>query len=640
MKRVGIYVFFDEDGYVDDFVIFYLRSLLKNLDRLIVIVNGTITAEGRKRIESEKIEVFVRENKGIDFWAYKAGIELIGWSELKKYDELVLTNCSCYGPLYPFEEIFSKMDSEKADFWGMVKHPRLNMRIFKAQKKDYLYEHIMSYFMVIRKKMLNSPEFKTYWDNLCEINSYEEAVSWHENMFTSYFENAGFTCSTFVDLKKYEKRIYNSSIQMAYDLAKEDRCPLVKKKAIFAEYSNFLTFCNGHQPRQLMDFIDKETDYDVNYIWKNLLRTQKGSVLKNNLHLNYILPIKCKNTEKSIKYSVALILYIYYEDMIEYCFEYAKSMPQYSHIYIITINKKIEEVAKNIFCNLMVSKVEYLQQENRGRDVSAVLVTAKGIIPQYDYVCFAHDKKTPTLEVGLMGEDYCRHCFEGVLKNKNYVANILEMFDQNPYLGFLTPPPPIFGDFYQITGREWGTDFEIAQDVLKNKLNLKIKMDNQPVAAYGTVFWFRSKAFKTLLTYDWKYSDFPKEPIGRPDGTILHALERLYPLLAQHDGYLSGWIMPSDFASVYMGNLYYMLRNLNLRLFSRYGYERFQNIVNMLDNEWKVSKKFKFIDVLGKEIKYLKYKIMSKITWGKTRKKYKLKRKALKNKFKQLKLNW
>ena len=52
----------------------------------------------------------------------------------------------------------------------------------------------------------------------------------------------------------------------------------------------------------------------------------------------------------------------------------------------------------------------------------------------------------------------------------------------------------------------------------------------------GTMFWARSAALKPLFDLKLARDDYPPEPIPY-DGTILHAIERLLPFVAQHAGY-------------------------------------------------------------------------------------------------------
>ena len=64
---------------------------------------------------------------------------------------------------------------------------------------------------------------------------------------------------------------------------------------------------------------------------------------------------------------------------------------------------------------------------------------------------------------------------------------------------------------------------------------------------YGSVFWFRPKALEPLFAHGWQHSDFPPEPLPQ-DGTISHAIERIYPFVAQSAGYYPAVVMSKNYA--------------------------------------------------------------------------------------------
>ena len=65
--------------------------------------------------------------------------------------------------------------------------------------------------------------------------------------------------------------------------------------------------------------------------------------------------------------------------------------------------------------------------------------------------------------------------------------------------------------------------------------------------------------------FGWKYEDFQKEPY-KIDGTISHAIERLYCIVAQDEGYFSATVMSDDYARTELTNLDYMAREFSARI--------------------------------------------------------------------------
>ena len=580
MKRVAIYFFYDKDGIVDGYVDYFLEDLKKNLDRLIVVCNGKLTSEGRKKFSKYTNEIIVRENKGFDVWAYKEGIEYIGWDNLKNYDELIMLNMTIMGPIYPFKEMFDEMDSRKdLDFWGITKFHKFPVDPWGLIQYGYIPEHIQSHFIAVRKPMLKSYEFKQHWEKMRMINTYFESVSYHESIFTKKFNDKGFKSDTYVNSNDLKDFTDHPIIDYPKKIIKENKCPIFKRRSFFNSYDNFLTRGMGRSSLELFKYIEKNTNYDVNLIWDNILRVENMYDIKNTLHLNYNLPSDYSLLEDNKSQKIGLFFHIYFEDLIEECFHYVSNVPEYTDIFITTDeeNKKIK--IENKFSKLK-NKVDVKVIENRGRDVSAFLVPNREEILKYDIACFAHDKKTKQLHPELKGEEFKYKCLENILGNKNFVNNIIDLFIKNPRLGLLSPPAPNHAEFYGNLGREWGENYDITVELL-NDLNIESNIDKSkaPIAPYGTMFWFRPKAMKKLLEKTWVYKDFPEEP-NKIDGTILHAIERAYPFVVQEAGFYSANVLNEEFSRVEMTNLGFMLSSLNKtlysnKLFQHYGMQYF-----------------------------------------------------------------
>ncbi|KQO15436.1 rhamnan synthesis protein F [Paenibacillus sp. Leaf72] len=598
MKRAAIFLFYDKDGIVDDYIPYMLEDINKNVERLVVVCNGKLTVEGREKFEKLTKDIVVRENKGFDVWAYKEGIDYIGWESLSDYDELVLLNYTMFGPLYPFKEMFDEMDKRNIDFWGITKHYGSDDDWTGGNMKyGYIPDFIQSFFIVIRKRMLNSFEFKKYWNNMRPIGSYIESMAFHEGIFTKDFVDSGFSCDVYIntdDLKEYTQA---PTTYAPLELMKR-RCPIVKRKVFFDYYDYYLRYNTGEVGLESYEYIRNNLDYDVELIWNNVLRTSNQADIKKNMQLNYILPTKYseKRTTQG-NANVALIMHLYFEDLIQNCFEYAKAMPKEADVYITTNTEEKKKAILQVFDKLECNKLEVWVIANRGRDVSSLLVASKDIIMNYDYICFAHDKKTAQIKPYSVGESFMYKCFENILGSREFVENIIQTFEDNSKLGLLTPPPPNHGIYYSTIGLEWSNNFKNTK-ILLEKLGMKdIPMDGlkEPIAPLGTMFWFRSKALKTLIDYDWKYEDFPKEP-NDMDGTILHAIERIYPYVAQHEGYYPAWVFSDKYAKIEITNLHHMLREINTAIFENgmYRYQHHSDIVGGVRNSIGKKRSFKF----------------------------------------------
>ncbi len=556
-KRCCICVFWEKDGIVRDYFTYYLKGLQEVAEKILVVVNGKMSSESKTLLTNIGIDILIRENKGIDFWAYKAGIEHIGYEKLSEYDELILTNCTCYGPIRPLSEMFEEMKSRDCDFWGITKHPDAKNLLIRKKKETRVIEHIQSYFFVIKKSMFISKDFKNYWKTLKPVKNLIEAVAYHEIKFTKYFEDRGYKSDSFINIESH-RHLVDNPIYATLNLLKTLKLPLVKRKAISDKYSRSLVRQIIPRSIQILQYLKDNTNYDINMIYQDILATKPMSEITANLNLNFVLSSDFATDSNIHSNKIALILYIYYEDLVDYCLKYAASMPEGADIYIVSSKKTVLDLCKQKEKLLSDYNIFYREKNNQGRDVSAYLVTCSDVFDNYDYVCCMHDKKSAGASYNLIGQEFSYHCFECNLKSKAYVKNIINLFNTNPYLGLLCPQPIEYGGVYTISYEIGKTEtYNYLLNLFKN-LNLHVPFDMHPVAPFGAMFWVRGKAMTPLFRHSWAYEDFPKEPLII-DGTISHAIERIYPSIAQEAGYLTGCIIPEDYAANYINNLHYYL---------------------------------------------------------------------------------
>lgn len=567
VKRLVIYFLYDKQGIADDYILYMLNALKENNSEILLVCNGLLVDESRAKLEKIVDSIIVRENKGFDVWAYKTGIDSLGWDKLGEYDEMIMMNATIMGPVYPFQEMFSAMDAKDLDFWGITKfHKYEEGDPFGTIEVGYIPDHIQSHFIAVRKEMINSKAFQEYWDNMGPINDYRDAVGKHEAMFTMRFAQKGFKWDVYADI---EGDFNNHPILCAAeDMLIKKRCPIFKRRSFMQPYDNIISDTVGQSTIELYDFIKNHTDYDEDMIWQNILRLENMADVKKNMQLNYILSSKDSTVSEDLisNKKIALIIHAYFDDLLEYCCHYASSMPPSADIYVTVPNEKNKQSAEEIFSRLP-NKVKVMVIENRGRDVSSFLVASKSFIMDYDYVCFMHDKKVGQISPKSIGYGFSYKCFENLLASEDFVKNVIDTFENNPRLGMLMPPPPNHGDYYFTLGLEWGNNYH-ATKKLADKLGLTIPIsaDKESISPLGTMFWLRPKSMKKLFDMDWEYEDFPKEP-NNFDGTLLHAVERIYGLVVQQEGYYPAWVFCEHGASIEITNLNHMIRSLNTTMF-------------------------------------------------------------------------
>lgn len=555
MKRLGIFFFYEKNGDVDPFITYYLADLVKNLSELVVVCNGKLSEQGREAFSQYTDHIIVRENKGLDVWAYKTALDAYGWQALSEFDEIVMTNSTLMGPVRPLQEMFDAMaEKQDLDFWGLTIHHGAKTNPFKGKHLyRYLPVHIQSHFIVYRKRFVQSKELQTYWDEMPMIESYNDSVQRYEAVFTKQFEDKGFKWDVYVrtdDLKDFTDY---PLLVCPVRLLRDKHCPLFKRRSFMHPMEAYLNDTAGEPVQELYEYLRDETDYPMDLIWKNMIRTMHPHDFTRNLGLTRIIAPTVQDAVAAesvcCERRIALAMHLYFMDMLDQSTAFAAKFPPQTDVFISTNSEEKKRRIEQAFAPLALHSVTVLVVENRGRDVAAFLCDLAPHLRGYDYACFMHDKKAIQTKPGSVGASFGYVCNENVCKNAAHVRNVLCEFENDPYLGILCPPYPTHGLYFlNMCSGGWGPNFENTKKLLKELgLNVPISGEESPIAPFGSVFWFRPKALAPLFDRGWQHEDFPPEPLPQ-DGTISHAIERIYPFVAQAAGYYPAVVMSRDFA--------------------------------------------------------------------------------------------
>ena len=361
--------------------------------------------------------------------------------------------------------------------------------------------------------------------------------------------------------KQSEKPFLDFPVEMIRELG----FPFFSLDVFLRSFQEAILTTLGHQARLLLKEL-RDRNFDVDPLMKYLTVSCHQSDLLYTMQFFYVLPSEQmfhqKKNELSENKTLALGMHLYYTDMIPQSRAYAERFPEETDIIITTSDdekkKRIEREFSGIKCNSLDVRVI----QNRGRDVSSLLVGMRDIA-EWKYVCYYHDKKTLQTKPGSIGVGFSYQCAENLFASTDYVKNIVHLFETEERLGMLSPPPPNHSDYYFTMGLPWGPNWNRSLELyLDLGLTVPIAAEKVPVAPLGTCFWFRGAALRDLLNRDWKYEDFPPEPNGT-DGTILHAFERIYPFCAQEAGYYPAYICSDRFAANLRTTLLHYVRKYN-----------------------------------------------------------------------------
>lgn len=561
-NRVGVAFFYDPEGIVDEYMFYLLKEMQKFTSRMVVVINDPVKAEHEASLLKLGVEVLIRENTGFDVYAYKAALAHIGFDALADFDELLLFNHTFFGPIFPFEEMFSKMEAQPCDFWGVTAHKAAPSPFTDDAEMPW---HLQSHFIAVRKRILREPHFRNYWWNLPPIETYEQSIMYHEIRFTPYFRELGYEVHAYVQDKLYESA---NPIFDNIDLLIENRCPIIKRRTFFHDYVYHEK--NGVDLPRALRLIRDRSSYNLGMIWRNILRSVDLRTLNANAVLTSIFPdVRLKDPSKAnpgFHGKVAVCVHIFYPEMAEHIMNLCDNIPGVFDVIVTTDTKeKAEQIRTVANSRERTSKLLIrILDENRGRDMAALFVGCRDLFAgtEYDLVCRLHTKKSPQ-DGQALSNIFKRHLEENLLASPGYVQNIFDMFEESPWIGLAFPPVIHIG--YPTLGQAWFTNKPTVER-LAAEMDIAVKLDvDTPVAPYGGMYWFRPKALRKLFMRHWAWDNFPPEPIYH-DGDLPHGLERLLAYVAQDEGFITQQVMSISIAEQNYVSLEYKLQKIGSTL--------------------------------------------------------------------------
>jgi lipopolysaccharide biosynthesis protein len=238
-RRLTIFSHYDKRNVISDSDIFYVKSLKDAESDVVFVSNCELSSEQRASVTPYVESLLQRSNVGFDFSAWRDCIDTIGWTRLRAYDELVLANNSCYGPIFPLREMFAAMTDRCCDFWAITgfpslrNSPRAEASLLPGRNIPL---HLQSYFMAFRKSVLRSDAFARFWSQVEDQVDLIAVVAQYESQLTRILSEAGFRWDCYLPetFVMQERNTRDPEFNATYCQPAETilmRAPFVKKKA-------------------------------------------------------------------------------------------------------------------------------------------------------------------------------------------------------------------------------------------------------------------------------------------------------------------------------------------------------------------------------------------------------------------------
>ena len=235
---------------------------------------------------------------------------------------------------------------------------------------------------------------------------------------------------------------------------------------------------------------------------------------------------------------IAIQIHMHYEDLSPELAEQFAPFAECADFYISTSGKEKIKAIEDAFDDFKSVKIAV--GDNVGRDVGPLITLFKDDLSKggYDIIGHFHSKKSLETAGEDLGKKWRTYLYKNLVGNAVQAQWIVDQFSLLPNLGLLFP------ESRHIMG--WNENFDHAQELLE-----RIGFDPMPARLgirfpVGTMFWGSPKILEPYWKADIKYDEYPPEPLP-VDGSILHAFERLLPVVCERQGL--------DWATVYRADI-------------------------------------------------------------------------------------
>jgi hypothetical protein len=225
---------------------------------------------------------------------------------------------------------------------------------------------------------------------------------------------------------------------------------------------------------------------------------------------------------------VAVVLHAFHTGLLPEFRAYLNHIPGAADLFISTDRDEKRAAISACFSDWPKGGVEVRVTPNRGRDVAPKLVGFASVHDHYEYVLHLHTKSSPH-DSRLAG--WRGYLLDTLLGSPATINGVFEVFRRAPWVGMLAPQHiEVLRPWIR-----WGENQALAQ-ALATRMGFDLPRAAPLDFPSGSMFWARSAALRPLLDLHLGFDDFAAEA-GQTDGTLAHAIERLYFLVCEHAGY-------------------------------------------------------------------------------------------------------
>lgn len=535
MKICAVVAHYDIDDKLDaNFRV--LLSALEHVCEHIVLVS-TSHLPSTEIPGSSKITTIPRPNIGYDFYSYRVGLDEI--ARRGGASRLFIVNSSFF--ILNKEKIISTLnDMLRQDDTAAVGVTASHQVVF----------HLQTYLLLIGQNVLATAWFKNFINSIQPQNSKLETVVHYEVglsrlLLANHVKLVRMFQPSLIDTLQATIKWVVKLVELYGLKGVFKGIPLKHIREVNWVHFGANTIANKFgfvksevvrtNPHNVdLGFIEKQSDPNLLDSMKETLRRTSANyeisgdgLSKLVLHKFPLCQVRSgKVARPGVR--VAVVVHLFYVDLLEEIYAELGNIIEPFDLFVTTPFEGAIPSIINKFSSRAQAVTVFLV-ENRGRDIGPfILLYRTGIFDPYTAVLKLHTKRS---KYSNHGDSWRREIYRGLLGGSKLTLTITALLDQ-PNVGMVG-----IDRYYLSNQKYWGADKAKVKQLLFEMGVIEPGEEPQLGFFAGSMFWFKPLAFTQLKFISNDHLMFEPEN-GAQDGTLAHAVERIFCQVARHQGFI------------------------------------------------------------------------------------------------------
>ena len=534
-KNVAVIAHFDPNDRLED----NFRLMLRCLEQVFDIVVLVTTSELRESETAQLKNVITirRPNIGYDFYSYRVGLSY-AYQHIEVGNILLVNSSFVVVDSGVFTRTLGNMlsQSQEHDVVGITESQQFNW-------------HLQSYLLLLGSKVLQSGWFKSFFANVQPLNSKLEIIlSYEIGLSRALLVNGVRALALF---KPSARQRLLAEVRWMRVIARTSGW-LTGKPLRHRREVNWTHFCAEEIAQQfgfvkteilrtnphgiVTDFVAQLASPAVLVNIQTLLNNSRSHYQSGDSGLTTLAPNHSSmSASRMVTYGrarakgvrVAVVVHLFYYDLLDEICSYLSGILEPYDLYVTTpfegdVHKIINRTSNT------AQSITVILTENRGRDIGPFIsLFRSGLLDGYLAVLKLHSKKS---KYSSQGAEWRKQLLSRVVGSSLMIRRTLQLFEKRD-IGVVGPH-----QFYLSHDSFWGANYETVKHLLT--LTGHYEPSSEPKLGFfaGSMFWFRPKALAHLKCIPEENFDFKLE-CGKQDGTLAHAIERIFCSIVKNASY-------------------------------------------------------------------------------------------------------